>query len=74
MVLREELKKQTVNTTALVAKTTEENKKLTQAIADMRDELLECQIDIETERAKFAKNLETGLTVDKLTPEQKKRI
>ena len=35
----------------------EEFKKQTQAIADMRDELLECQIDIETERAKFAKIL-----------------
>ncbi len=48
------------------------NKQLSQAIADMRDELLERPIDIEAERAKFAKNLETNLTVEKLTPEQKK--
>jgi len=48
------------------------NKQLSQAIADMRDELLDRPIDIEIEKAKFAKNLEIGLTVDKLTPEQKK--
>ncbi|MDO4974905.1 MAG: adenylyltransferase/cytidyltransferase family protein [Alphaproteobacteria bacterium] len=48
------------------------NKQLSQAIADMRDELLERPVDIEAERAKFAKNLETGLTIEKLTPEQKK--
>lgn len=48
------------------------NKLLSQAIADIRDELLERPIDIEAERAKFAKNLETDLTVEKLTPEQKK--
>ena len=38
----------------------------------MRDGLLERPVDVAAERAKFAKNLETGLTVDKLTPEQKK--
>ena len=48
------------------------NKQLSQAIADMRDELFERPVDIEAERAKFAKNLETGLTIEKLTPEQKK--
>lgn len=70
------LNKNIANQKVLIQKQQEslnkQQSEFSQAIADMRDELLERPIDIEAERAKFAKNLETNLTVEKLTPEQRK--